>query len=537
MRKISEVLRLRAEGRSIRGIAASVGVGSSTVGEYLRRAEAAGLGWPLPGDVGAEELEAALFPSPVAPPGAARPVPDWREVHRELKSRKGVTRRLLWLEWREAHPDGWGYSQFCWHYEQWLGAQDVVMRLSYAGGERMFVDFSGDRASWFDPDTGAEHTAEVFVAVLGCSGKLFVTATPGQDLGSWVGAHMGALENFGGVATVTVPDNLRAGVSKACLYDPEINPTYAELAAHYDTVVLPARVRRPRDKAAVEAGVRVAQRWVLAPIRHRRFFSLAELNEAIAAEVVKVNARPFRGAATSREELFAELEAPALRPLPAGRYELASWKKATVSIDYHVSFDHRLYSVPFRLVRRKVDIRATASTVEVYDAGRRVAAHAREWGRRRYVTGPEHMPPSHRAHAEWSPSRLVAWAGSAGGSVAALAEGLLAAKAHPEHAYRSCLGLMSLGRRYGPERLDAACARAIAAGAVSYSSVKSILAENLDRVPLRAPEAVPAPPTHENLRGPDYWAEGGADPAEATAAADSAAGDVAAADVAAGAGA
>ena len=507
MRKISEVLRLRAQGRSIREIAQSVGAGRTTVGEYLRRAEAAGLAWPLPEGVGEEELDARLFPPPLPVPGALRPVPDWREVHRELKARKGVTRRLLWLEWREAHADGWGYSQFCWHYEQWLGSQDVVMRLSYAAGERMFVDFSGDRAPWFDPESGERHDAEVFVAVLGCSGKLYVQATAGQDLASFVSAHIGAWESFGGVCEVTVPDNLRAGVSKACFYDPEINPTYAELAAFYDTVVLPTRVRRPRDKAAVEAGVQVAQRWVLAPLRHRRFFSLAELNEAIAVEVAKVNGRPFRGQPTSREELFAALEAPALRPLPSGRYELAAWKKATVSIDYHVAFDHRFYSVPFRLVRQKVDIRATQATVEIYHGGRRVAAHGREWGQRRYVTDPAHMPPSHRAHAEWSPSRLVAWAGSAGPSVAALAEGLLAAKAHPEHAYRSCLGLMSLARRYSPERLDAACARAIAAGAVSYSSVKSILAENLDRVPLRPAEALPAPPEHENLRGSDYWAE------------------------------
>jgi transposase len=409
MRKISEILRLRAQGRSLRQIAASVGVGSSTVGEYLRRAEAAGLGWPLPEGVGEEELDARLFPPPLVVPADARPVPDWRQVHREMKSAKGVTRRLLWLEWREAHPEGWGYSQFCWHYEQWLGAQDVVMRLCYAGGERMFVDFSGDRARWFDPDTGEARDAEVFVAVLGASGKLFVAATASQDLGCWADAHIKAWEAFGGVAEVTVPDNLRAGVSKACFYDPEINPTYAELAAHYDTVVLPARVRRPRDKAAVEAGVQVAQRWVLAPLRHRRFFSLVELNEAIAVEVAKVNGRPFRGAPTSRDELFAEVEAPALRPLPAARYELAAWRKATVNIDYHVGFDHRFYSVPFRLVRHKVEVRATRSTVEVFCAGRRVAAHGREWGRRRYVTDPAHMPPSHRAHAEWSPSRLVAW--------------------------------------------------------------------------------------------------------------------------------
>jgi transposase len=447
------------------------------LGEYLRRADAAGLGWPLPEGLSEEELEARLFPPPVLVPGEARPVPDWREVHRELKSRKGVTRRLLWLEWREAHPDGWGYSQYCWHYEQWLGVQDVVMRLSYPAGERMFVDFSGDRASWFDPATGDEQLAEVFVAVLGCSGKLFVAATPSQDLSSWVEGHIGAWAAFGGVAELTVPDNLRAGVSKACFYDPVVNPTYAELAAHYDTVVLPTRVARPRDKAAVEAGVQVAQRWVLAPIRHRRFHSLAELNEAITAEVAKVNARPFRGQPTSRDELFAELEAPALRPLPAGRYELAVWKKATVSIDYHVEFDRRFYSVPFRLVRQKVDIRASRATVEVYQAGRRVAAHAREWGQRRYVTDAEHMPPSHRAHAEWTPSRLISWAATAGPAAATLPGRLLAAQGHPEHAYRSVLGLMSPARRYGPDRLDAACARAVGCGAISYSSVKVNLSD------------------------------------------------------------
>jgi len=288
----------------------------------------------------------------------------------------------------------------------------------------------------------------------------------------------------------------------------------------------------------VEAGVQVAQRWVLAPLRHRRFFSLAELNDAIAAEVANLNARPFRGQPTSREELSAELEAPALRPLPGGRYELAAWKKATVSIDYHVltehlAFDHRFYSVPFRLVRQKVDIRATRATVEIYHGGRRVAAHAREWGQRRYVTEVAHMPASHRAHATWTPSRLVAWAGSAGGSVAALAEALLAAQGHPEHAYRSCLGLMSLGRRHSPERLDAACARALAVGAISYSSVGSILAGNLDRVPLRAPEALPAPPEHENLRGPGYWAE----PDTASDDATVAGGSIAAGDAPAGTGA
>jgi transposase len=270
-------------------------------------------------------------------------------------------------------------------------------------------------------------------------------------------------------------------------------------------VVLPARVRKPRDKAGVEAGVQVAQRWVLAPLRNRRFFSLEELHEAIAERVAAVNARPFRGQPTGRAELFAEFERPVLRPLPARRYELATWKKATAGVDYHVELDRRFYSVPYSLVRQRLDVRATTSTVEVFRAGRRVASHAREYGARRYVTDPAHMPASHRAHAEWTPSRLVEWAATVSPATAGFVEALMAARPHPEHAYRACLGLMSLARRYGPERLSAACERASTAGALSYTSVKSILAEGLDRVPLPAPAVLPAPPVHENLRGRDYW--------------------------------
>jgi transposase len=272
--------------------------------------------------------------------------------------------------------------------------------------------------------------------------------------------------------------------------------------------VLPARVRKPRDKAAVEAGVLSVERWVLAPLRHRRFFSLAELNAAMAVRLAELNDRRFRGQATSRRELFEELERPALTALPATRWELSEWKKATVHIDYHVEYDRRFYSVPFTLVRQRLEVRATASTVEVFRGGKRVASHPREHGRRRYVTDPEHMPPSHRAHLEWTPSRLVEWAGTVSADTAALAERLLSSRPHPEHAYRACLGLMSLGRRYGNDRLGSACARALASGAISYSSVKSILAEGLDRVPLTSPSPAPPPPEHENLRGPGYYAEG-----------------------------
>jgi len=509
MRKISEVLRLGAAGLSAREIATSVGASKTTVADYLARARGCGITWPLPVGLDEAALEAKLFPPNTALVAASRPVPDWREVNRELKRRRHVTLKLLWLEWKKDNPTGWGYTQYCLHYQEWLAGQDVVMRLSYAPGERMFVDFSGDTMEIVEAESGEIKKAEIFVAVLGCSGLLYVEATRSQDLPSWLLAHVHAFSYYGGVAAVTVPDNLKSGVSKACFYDPEVNPSYLELARHYDTVVLPTRTARPRDKAAVEVGVQTVERWVLAPLRNQRFFSLAELNAAISEKLEELNRRGFRGEPTSRRELFEELERASLCPLPDRPYEFAAWKKVTANIDYHVEGpDRRFYSVPYKLVRQKLDLRATATTIEVFKAGVRVASHAREYGRRRYITDSQHMPASHRAHLEWTPSRLVAWAKTAGPEVGELAERLLASRPHPEHAYRACLGLMNLARRYGNERLAAACERALSSGAISYSSVKSILTENLDRQPLRGESELPAPPLHENLRGGEYYASG-----------------------------
>lgn len=507
MRKTTEVLRLRAAGMSARDIARAVGAARSTVGEYLRRAETAGIAWPLPEELDEEGLWALLFPK--VEPSVERPVPEWSAVHKALRSRRHhVTLRLLWFEWKQTHPDGWGYSQYCEHYRRWLATKDVVMRLAYAPGERMFVDFAGDKATWCDPETGEVHEAEVFVAVLGFSGMLYAEATRGQDLASWSGAHVRAWESFGGVTEVTVPDNLRSGVTKACFYEPELNPTYAELATHYGTVVLPTRTARPRDKAAAEAGVLSVERWVLAPLRERTFFSLGDLNAAVTERVGALNARAFRGEPTSRKDLFEGTERPALRPLPSSRYEFAEWKKVTVSIDYHVGGpDKKFYSVPYQLVRQRLELRVSATTIEVYKGGRRVASHVREYGARRYITDPAHMPASHRAHAEWTPSKLIEWGQSVSGSTGTFVEELLASRPHPEHAYRACLGLQRLARQYGPERLSAACARALSIGSISYSSVKSILAEGLDRLELPDAAASPLPPEHENLRGARYWSE------------------------------
>jgi transposase len=508
MRKITEVLRLNAQGMSQRQIALSAGISKTAVREYLSRAEKAEVGWPLPEGMTAKTLEAALYPPPVVVPAALRPVPDWRAIHRELKRKDcHVTLRLLWLEWKEANPSGWRYSRFCYHYAKWLESTDVVMRLSYGGGERMFVDFCGDKApAWVHPASGEVHRDEVFVSVLGASGMIYAEAVDSQGLECWLMAHIHAWESYGGVAQITVPDNLKAGVRKACYYDPEINPSYAELAFHYDTVVLPARPGKPRDKAAAESGVMAVERWVLAPLRNRSFYSRAELNEAIAGKVAELNARAFRGEPTSRGELFAELEAPFLRPLPARRYEFARWRQAKVHIDYHLDAgDGHFYSVPYRYARAKVEVRLTSSTIEVFKDGERIASHARERGRRRYVTDPAHMPKSHRAHLEWSPQQMIDWAASTSQSAAELMEKLLASRPHPEHAYRAGMGIMALARRYGPERFEAACARAVASGAISYSSVKSILTEGLDRLPLPEAQPVPEPPDHHNLRGAGYY--------------------------------
>jgi transposase len=371
----------------------------------------------------------------------------------------------------------------------------------------MLVDFSGDKAEIADTGTGEVIEVEIFVAILGCSGLLYVEATRSQGLESWIPAHEHAWAFYGGVTELTIPDNLKSGVSKADRYEPLLNRTYDDLATLYGTVILPTRVAKPRDKAAVEAGVLTVERWVLAPLRHHRFFSLAELNAAIATQVEMVNSRAFRGETTSRRELFEELEREALRPLPATTFELCTWKTVTVHIDYHVEGpDRRFYSVPYKLVRHKLDMRITATTIEVFKANVRVASHVREHGRRRYITDNAHMPESHRSHAEWTPERFIAWAGTIGPEVAGLAEKIIESRPHPEHAYRSCLGVMSLGRKYGNDRLRAASDRALRSGATSYSSVKSILKENLDRVPLKDPGPVPPPPEHENIRGAEYYA-------------------------------
>jgi transposase len=505
MRKIKEVLRLSWDGGlSPRQVETSLGVSRGTVRRYLDRAEQAGLSWPLPEGMDETGLERALFP-PLPAPSVPRPSPDFAWVHRELR-RKGVTLQLLWMEYKEVSPEGYQYSQFCLLYQQWAGRVDLVLRGHHRAGEKLFVDFAGHTIPIYPPDAPSWQ-AELFVAVLGASNYTYAEAIASQQLGAWLEVHVAAFEFFDAVPALVVPDNLRAGVTKADRYEPLLNRSYEELATHYGTAILPARAYKPRDKAKVEAGVLIAERWLLASLRNVRFTSLTEANAAISEKLTWLNNRPFAKLEGTRRVLFEQLDRPAMRPLPATRYEFATWKIAKVNIDYHIERDRHYYSVPYQLVGQRVDVRLTEHTVEVFVRGQRVASHRRSHERGRYSTDPAHMPASHRAHLAWTPSRLIRWAERIGPATGELVTLILDSRPHPEQGYRSCLGILRLSRRYGDDRLEAACRRAVVIGARSYRSVDSILAHGLDRAPLPGSGPTPAqgPREHEHLRGASYY--------------------------------
>jgi transposase len=511
MRKLRDVLRLKYETKlQQRAIAQACGLGLGTVNTYLQRALAAGLTWPLPDDLDDAALEARLFTRPAAPATSARVLPTWAALHQELK-KPGVTLTLLWQEYRAQHPHGYGYSQFCERYRQWARRLKPSMRQVHRAGEKLFVDFSGKRPHLIDPSAGVEIAVELFVGVLGASGLIYAEATRHQDLPSWIAAHIRMLEYFHGSPAVWVPDQLKSGVTTASRYEPEINRTYADLARHYGAVVIPARPATPTDKPLVEVSVQIAQRWVLAVLRHQTFFTLADLNAAIRERIDAINDRPMKRVGASRRMLFEQIDRPALTPLPATRYELAEWKPCRVNIDYHVEVAHNFYSVPYPLVHERVEARFTASTVEVFFKHRPVAAHARLTGRGRYATQVVHMPRAHRAHAEWTPSRLIAWAERTGPATGRFVAGLLERRPHPEQGYRACLGLMRLGREHGADRLEAACQRAEQLRSYRFRTVEHILKHQQDRLPLDEPPARPAL-THENVRGATYYEEVYADP-------------------------
>lgn len=509
MRKIKDILRLRYEVElSYRGIASALNIGYGTVVDYLKRAEAAGLSWPLPEPLGERELGRALFPTQSRDGQRRFADPDFAKVSQEMK-RKGMTLQLLWQEYREHHPeDGYSYAQFCHRYQTWRGRQKRSMRQTHRAGEKLFVDYCGPTLPVVNPDTGECRQAQVFVAVLGASNMTFACATWTQTLPDWVEAHVKAFEYFGGVPELVVPDNLKAAVSKTHRYDPDVNPSYQRLAEHYQFAIVPARPYRPKDKAKAEVAVQIVERWIMARLRHFTFFSLAALNHAIAELLEELNERPFKQLLGCRRSQFEQLDRPALRPLPAQRYDYVHVKRARVHIDYHIEYDRHYYSVPHALVKREVEVHATERTVAIFYGHQRVASHPRSAFQGAHSTCEEHMPRPHRAYGDWSPQRFLNWAGEIGPETKALVTAVLQEKRHIEQSYRRVLALLSNAKTYGRERLNAACGRALLIGSPTRTSVESILKNGLDQVPLESSTPTQdelALDGHENVRGADYF--------------------------------
>ena len=504
MRKIKEVLRLCwHNGLSARQAARSCGIARGSVRNIVDRAARASLSWPLPEDLDDGALENRLFPSSIPLAVERRNMPSFEYIRTEL-TRKHVTLQLLWHEYREENPEGYQYSQFCLRYRAWLETLDVALRQDYKAGEKLFVDYAGDTIPIHDPATGEVIPAYLFAATLGASNYTYAEAVLSRDLPSWIGSHVHTFEFMGCVPEIIVPDNPRTGVTHSCRYEPDLNPTYQDMATYYNTAVIPARVKKPKDKAKVEASVLIAERWIIAALRNHTFFSLDELNRAIREKLEDFNTRPLQKMKVSRIHLFETIDAPAMKPLPERRYEYAEWQKPRVNIDYHVEIDRHYYSVPYQLKGQVVTARITATTVEILFKGKRVASHARSYVPWKHTTCPAHMPESHKRYLEWTPSRIINWATKSGPSTGALVKEIMERRPHPEQGFRSSLGIMRLGRRYGSERLEAACTRALLMRAYSYKSVESILKNNLDgKELLQRPTGTCI--AHENIRGNSYY--------------------------------
>ena len=507
MRKIREVLRLKFElDLSVRQISKSTQVSRPSVTDYLHRFAMSGLPWPLPVELADADIEARLFRTKPVLPAALRPAPDWAQVNQEMR-RKGVTLFLLWQEYKAGQPEGFLYSWFCVRYREWAGKLDAVMRQEHLAGEKCFVDYCGHTMPVTDRDTGEIRQAQIFVGVMGASNYTYAEATFSQTLPDWIGSHIRMLEYFGAAPEILVPDNLKSGVSKTCRYEPDTNPSYYDFANHYGIAVIPARSRKPRDKAKVECGVLIVERWILACLRNRTFFSLAELNAAIGELLARLNLRPFKKLTGCREMLFRSVDYPVMRALPVARHVFSEWKKVRMGLDYHIEIDGRYYSAPHTLIGKQLDVNYSEYVVEMLHRGQRIASHARLHGNaRRYSTQSEHMPKGHREMASFTPERIVHWAASVGIHTSKLIDALIERKQHPQQAFRAAVGIIRLGKRYGNERVEAACRRAYSTNAISYSSVDSILKHRLDELPLpqdTQPSSLPL--FHDNVRGPEYF--------------------------------
>jgi transposase len=507
MRKLREILRLSHENKmSLRLISQSCGVAASTVSGYLARAKVANVIWPLPDGMDDAALEALLFANET---NTWRRIdePDWALIHLELK-KKHVTKMLVWQEYREQHPGGYEYSQFCELYRRWAGHLNVTMRQTHKAGEKLFVDFSGDGISVVDARTGECRMAKLFVAVLGASNYTYVEAVYSEDLPTWIGCHVNAFAFFGCVPEIVVPDNLKSGVKRPDYYDPDINRTYADMAQHYKVAVIPARVRKPRDKAKVEQGVLLAERWIIAALRHRDFATLAEVNTAIRPLLERMNDKPMRQVKRSRRDLFQTVDKPAMRALPPTAFTVSTWKKASVNMDYHVEFDSHYYSVHYTQYsqgKRAVEVRGTDSTVEIYWRGKRIASHVRSYAKFKHTTLPEHMPDSHRRNVEWPPSRIVAWATAIGPMTSHVVEEIMRSRPHPQQGYRACLGLLRLRDKYDDARIETACGYVVKHRMCTYQNIRTVLQTNRDLAMEPDAEAQRSLPWHNNIRGSKYY--------------------------------
>lgn len=502
MRKIREVLRLRLEaGLSIRQISASTKTSVGAIQKLLSRFDALNLGWPLPETLDDNHLAALFYPGADTTASTRYQVPDWAQAHQELK-RKGMTKQLLWEEYTAHYPNRcYSYSQYCERYRQWQKKQKRSMRQAHKAGEKCFVDYCGPTLPIINPQTGEVRQAQVFVAVLGASNYTYAEATWSQGLRDWLTSHVRAFEYFGGVPQMVVPDNLRSGVSRACRYDPELNPSYQQLASHYQVAVLPARPYKPKDKAKAEVGVQIVERWILARLRHHSFFTLAEANRCIRALLEELNSRPFKQLPGNRQQAFETLDKPALRPLPQHPYAYVEIRRCRVNIDYHIEFDKHHYSVPHQYVGEQIELHADEHLLQLYFRQHLIASHARKY-RPGMTTDAGHMPTRHREHQQWNPGRLKNWAKEIGPEVLVWISARLDEREHPEQAYRVCLGLLSLSREYPPERLNASCQLANREGLTRLKQLKSILQSNRDKLPQQLPLATELPQHHENIRGP-----------------------------------
>lgn len=508
MRKIKTILRLHYESKlSQRQIARSVELSVGVINKYLNRATSLGLSWPLPTEYQDDTILLKLLqPVPKLAMRALGGTINFPAIHQELR-RKGVTLQLLWEEHNPKTQHLISYNHFCFLYRDWKKTQPKSMRQTHKAGDKVFVDYAGPTIEIIDPDTGEIRKAQIFVGILGASNYTYVEATWTQQLPDWIGSHRRMLEFFGGVPALIVPDNLRSGISKACRYEPEVNPTYADFIDYYGTAVLPARPYKPKDKAKAENAVLIVERWIMARLRNETFSGLAELNKAISNLVSDLNSRPFKKMPGSRRSVFEEIEKSALRPLPAHPYEYMHYKKARVHIDYHIELEQHYYSIPYQWIGKEIDLRFSAECIECWYQGKQIALHIRSYRKGSHTTLADHMPKAHRKHMEWTPGRFLNWATEIGMATTRLVKHLLECKPHPEQGYRSCLGLLNLSKRYGNIRLEKACERAWQLGARTRRSVDSILSHNLEEQPTTTKKIETSEHfiQHENLRGKNHY--------------------------------